>query len=319
MSHSSNALKQGLVGVAGNQFSLALPPLSITSVLLQPPAEVPPEPPWTDGGSRLVNLSVRARTGGGDDVLILGLVIAGSGSKQVLLRGIGPGLKPLGIAAPLSDPTLTLYNSKGTEINANDNWGVDASMLTPLSAKLGAFSLDASSADAALAPMLPAGVYTFHLRGNGGTQGVALGEVYDADTTGTARLVNVAARTWVGTDANVLIAGFVISGPTEKTILIRGVGPELSRYGVSGVMADPMLRIYRAGQETPIFQNDDWGSNASVDQIVKTAERIGAGSLTTGSKDAAILLTLPPGVYSAIVSGSGNSTGVALIEVFDAD
>ena len=111
----------------------------------------------------------------------------------------------------------------------------------------------------------------------------------------------------------------MIAGPVEKTVLIRGVGPELSRYGVSGVMADPMLRIYRAGQEAPIFQNDDWSSNASVDQITKTVERIGAGSLTSGSKDAALLLTLPPGVYSAIVSGSGNSTGVALIEVFDAD
>jgi hypothetical protein len=319
-SHSSNALKNGSVTVVNGQFSVSLPPLSVTSVLLRP-ADITTTPP-PSSASRLVNLSVRARSGSSDDVLILGFVIAGTGTEQVLLRGIGPGLKPFGISSYLTDPALTLFNSKGSQITTNDDWSSDAATapdLATLSAKLGAFSLEQSSADAAFAPVLANGVYTFHVRGKGGAQGAALAEVYEGDVTGNARFVNVAARTWVGTDANVLIAGFVISGPAQKTVLIRGVGPELARYGVAGVLADPVLRVFRAGVDTPIFQNDDWGSTAYADQIAKTAERIGAGSVTTGSKDAALLLTLPSGVYTAIVSGSGNSTGVGLVEVYEAD
>jgi hypothetical protein len=321
MSHGNNALKAGSVTVGNGQFSLSLPPLSVTSVLLRPQSDITPTPPPASA-SRLVNLSVRARSGSNDDVLILGFVIAGSGTEQVLLRGIGPSLKPLGISSYLTDPTLTLFNSKGSQITTNDDWssdGATAPALATLSAKLGAFSLEQSSADAAFAPVVANGLYTFHVRGKGDVQGVALGEVYEGDVTGSARFVNVAARTWVGTDANVLIAGFVISGPAQKTVLVRGVGPELARYGVSGVLADPVLRVFRAGVDTPIFQNDDWGATAYADQIAQTAARIGAGGLTTGSKDAALLLTLAPGVYTAIVSGAGNSTGVGLVEVYEAD
>lgn len=321
VSHGNNALKSDAVAVVNGQFTLSLPPLSVTSVLLRPQADVTPTPA-PSSASRLVNLSVRARSGSGDDVLILGFVISGSGSEQVLLRGIGPGLKQLGISAPLTDPTLTLFDAKGVQLTTNDDWGSNASTASTLSAlfsRLGAFSLETSSADAALAPTLSTGPYTFHIRGKGGAQGVALGEIYEAAPTGTARFVNVAARTWIGTDADVLIAGFVIAGPAPKTVLIRGVGPELARYGVSGVIADPVLRVFRAGADAPIYQNDDWGSTAYADQISKTAERIGAGSLTGGSKDAALLLTLPAGVYTAIVSGSANSTGVGLVEVFEAD
>lgn len=321
VSHSSNALKSGAVSVAGSQFSISLPPLSVTSVLLHPQADVTATPP-PSSASRLVNLSVRARSGSGDDVLIVGLVIGGIGSKQVLLRGIGPSLKKLGVSTALTDSTVTLFDSKSNQIAANDDWGADlptASALSTLFSNVGAFALDTTSADAALAPILTPGVYTFHIRGKSGTQGVALGEVYDADIAGGSRLVNVAARTGVGVDADVLIAGFVIVGPAPKTVLVRGVGPGLTRFGVSGALVDPVLRIYRAGVDVPIFQNDDWGSTAYADQIAATAERIGAGSLASSSKDAALLLTLPPGVYSAIVSGVGNSTGIGMIEVFEAD
>jgi hypothetical protein len=131
--------------------------------------------------------------------------------------------------------------------------------------------------------------------------------------------VNVSARTGVGVDADVLIAGFVMVGPAPKTVLVRGVGPGLTRFGVSGVLADPVLRIYKVGVDVPVFQNDDWGSTGYVNEIVATAERIGAASLASGSKDAALLLTLPAGVYTAIVSGAGTSTGVGMVEVYEAD
>ncbi|MEO6003100.1 MAG: glycoside hydrolase family 44 protein [Opitutus sp.] len=321
VSHTANALKQGTVTVSNNRFSISLPPLSVTSVQLQSQAVVTPTPPPSTG-SRLTNLSVRARSGGGDDVMIVGLVLGGSGSKRVLLRGIGPTLKKLGVPTALTDSSVTLYDSKGNQISTNDDWGSDpasASTLGSMFSDLGAFSLDASSADAALAPVLSPGVYTFHVRGKSGTQGVALGEIYDADSAGSAKLLNVAARTGVGVDADVLIAGFVIAGSDAKAVLIRAVGPGLTRFGVTGVLADPVLRIYRNGVELPIFQNDDWGTAANASQVVTTGERIGAASLANGSKDAALLLTLPPGVYSAIVSGAGNSTGVGMVEVYDAD
>ncbi len=321
VSHSANALKAGSVAVANSQFSISLPPLSVTSVLLHPQADVTPTPP-PSSASRLVNLSVRARSGGGDDVLIVGLVVGGSGSKQVLLRGIGPSLKSLGVPTALADPTLTLFDSKGNQLAISDGWGTDpatAAALGALFSNVGAFALENSSADAALAPILTSGGYTFHVRGKAGTQGIALGEVYETGSAAGARLVNVSARTGVGVNDDVLIAGFVIVGPAAKTVLVRGVGPGLTRFGVSGALADPVLRIYRTGVDVPIFQNDDWGSTAYADQIAATAERIGAASLTSASKDAALLLTLPPGVYTAIVSGAGNSTGVGMIEVYEAD
>lgn len=321
VSHSVNALRAGSVSVATGQFSISLPPLSVTSVLLHPQAEVTPTPP-PSSASRLVNLSVRARSGSNDDVLIVGLVLGGSGSKQVLLRGIGPSLKKLGVPTALADPTLTLFDSKRNQITTNDDWAADsvaASALSTLFSEVGAFPLDNLTADAALGPVLTSGAYTFHLRGKDGAQGVALGEVYEVGGAGGPRLVNVSARTGVGVNDDVLIGGFVIAGPAPKTVLVRAVGPGLEHLGVSGVLANPVLRIYRTGVDVPIFQNDDWGSTAYADQIVATAERIGAASLASGSKDAALLLTLPPGVYTAIVSGAENSTGVGMIEVFEAD
>lgn len=315
VTHENNALRRGAVAVAGGRFSVTLPPLSITSVLLAAPAPgpIPPTAP-----SRLVNLSVRARSGGGDEVLIVGLVIAGAGNKQVVLRGIGPTLRSMGVSAPLADPTLTLFDRHGTELATNDQWG-GAPALASLFGALGAFQLEAGSADAALAPSLSSGGYTFHVRGKTGGQGVALGEVYEVDGNPGARLVNVAARTWVGTSDDVLIAGFVITGGTPKKVLLRAIGPGLAGQGVSGVLADPVLRLYRYGVDTPIHQNNDWGSTSYAEEIESTASRIGAFRMAAGSRDATLLLSLPPGIYSAMVLGNNGTTGVGMVEVYDAD
>jgi hypothetical protein len=150
-----------------------------------------------------------------------------------------------------------------------------------------------------------------------GGVGVALGEAYDGDFGGTARLANVSARTWVGTGADNLIAGFVIGGGLDKTLLVRAVGPGLTRFGVSGVLSDPVLRVYRQGESLALFQNDDWGSISYAEQIAATAHNSGAFDLPAGSKDAVLLLTLPPGNYSAVVSGKDGTTGVALVEVYE--
>ena len=151
---------------------------------------------------------------------------------------------------------------------------------------------------------------------NNGT-GVALAEIYDASVpplgTGTPRLVNVSARTQVGTGADILIAGFNIGGATARTVLIRAIGPELGVFGVGGVLNDPKIQLFSG--TTVLRENDDWGGDP---QAVSLGSSVGAFSLSNpASKDAVLLVTLPPGSYTAQVSGAGGSTGVALIEVYE--
>ncbi len=315
VSRSANHLASGTVNVAGNQFSVTLPALSITSVQLtqstvEPPASEP---------SRLANVSVRARSGSGDNVLIVGFYVAGEGGKRVLLRGIGPSLTPFGIATPLPDPELSLASQTSGPIASNDNWGADAGEITPVAASVGAFALDSTSLDAGLLATLTAGGYTARIAGKAGGVGIALGEAYDADVGGPARLINVSARTGVGTDADSLIAGFIVHGGAPKTLLIRAVGPGLTGYGVAGVLADPLLRVYRQGESVPLYQNDNWSMISYSEQIASKAQAAYAFPLTAGSKDAVLLLTLPPGGYTAVVSGVNGGTGVALVEVYEID
>ncbi len=313
VSDTTNALVSGTVNITGNQFSITLPALSITSVQLQRSGVPPP----TASTSRLANVSVRARSGTGDEVLIVGFVVAGSGSKQILLRGIGPSLTNYHVDSPLADPVLWLGSQTAGPLTSNDDWGADAAEITSASQRLGAFDLDPDSLDAALITNLAAGGYTARIEDKSGGVGVALGEAYDGEISGTARLVNVSARTWVGMGDDSLIAGFVVSGTSGKTLLIRAVGPGLSAYNVSGVMNNPLLSVYRQGDTTPLFQNDDWESISYSDEIAATADDAGAFELAPGSKDSVLLLTLPAGLYTAVVTGANNTTGVALVEVYE--
>lgn len=314
VSHTSNALASGVVNVAANRFSMTLPPLSVTSVLLQQPGDGAPPPPTA---SRLANVSVRAKSGAGDDVLIVGFVVSGAGSQQVLLRGIGPSLGRFGVGSALPDAMLSLAHLRTGPITANDNWGSDAALVAPVAARLGAFELDPQSLDAAVLATLPAGPYSATIVDKSGRTGVALGEAYDASSTGSARLVNISARTRVGTGDDCLIAGFVVTGESGKTLLVRAVGPGLTAYGVSGVLADPVLSVHQRGRTLPLFQNDDWDSISYANEIAAATRGAGGFELTTGSKDSALLMTLPAGVYSAVVKGVNDTTGVALVEVYE--
>jgi sugar lactone lactonase YvrE len=262
--------------------------------------------------SRVVNLSVRSAAGAGSQTLIVGFVMVGEGNKALLLRGIGPTLSTQGVAAPLADPGLRLLNSiGGAAVATNDDWGGSGAMAANFAA-LGAFALPADSKDAALYQVIPSGLYSLHLVANAGT-GVALAEFYDGDMAeGTAKVVNVSARTQVGTGENVLIAGFVIAGNGPKAILLRGLGPSLAPAGVTGELVDP--QIYLFGSNGLIGSNDNWGGTQALKDAFAAT---GAGALISDtSKDAALLVTLQPGVYSAQVSGVGGTTGVGLVEIF---
>jgi hypothetical protein len=180
-------------------------------------------------------------------------------------------------------------------------------------ASVGAFALPANSKDAALYNTLSTGLYSFHTYPNGAGTGVVLAEVYDADNDSSAASVfNISARTQVGTGENILIAGFVITGNTPKTLLIRGLGPTLAAQGVTGALVNPQLYLF--GSAGLLASNDDWGGTTALKNSFAVT---GAGSLTAdNSKDAALLVTLQPGVYSAQVSGVASTTGVGLVEIF---
>lgn len=320
VSHTQNALVQGTVTVAGNVFSTTLPPLSITTVQLKRTADVTTPPPAASA-TRLINLSVRSRSSKGGGVLTMGMVVAGGSDKQVLFRATGPLLSNWGVSGTLPDPVLTLFNSDQVITHVNDNWGnsSSAASLLEISDRLGAFAQGNDSAESAMIVSLPAGGHTVEVSDKNGDSGVALGEAFEVESSGAARLVNVSGRAWVGTDADELIAGFVIKGPGTKKVLVRAVGPGLEQFKVPGLLADPVLRIFRYGVDMPLYHCDNWGDAAHADTVAATAANLRAFEISRDSKDAVLLIDLPPGNYTAVVTGLGRTTGVAIVEVYEVE
>ncbi|MBL9203448.1 MAG: PQQ-binding-like beta-propeller repeat protein [Opitutaceae bacterium] len=268
---------------------------------------------------RLANLSVRSVAGQGSETLIVGLVTAGAGQRRLLVRGVGPtlGQPPYNVPGVVADPFLRQFDSGSAPLAENDDWSasVDTELIAATAVQVGAFPLPNPSKDAALVRdvQAPSG-YTHHLTGAKSASGVALVEAYDAGGADGARLTNVSARTRVGVGGEVLISGFVISGG-PLTVLIRGAGPTLeSSFGVTGVLADPQLRLFRGAQV--LAENNDWPAATNAVALASTAQAVGAFPLQVGGKDTAMLVTLPPGAYTAQVSGVGSTTGVALVEVY---
>ena len=273
---------------------------------------------FSDGFLR--NLSTRGQVGTGANILIAGFVVGGTTAKQVLVRAVGPTLASFGISGALANPQLQIFNSSNALVVGNDNWG-GAGDVAGASGVVGAFPLPVNSLDSAVVATLSPGAYTAQVSGVNGTTGVALVELYDVDNLtpfSPQKVMNVATRGVVSPGQGQLIAGFVVSGNTSKKLLIRAVGPTLAAapFNVAGVLADPFLRIVRS-DNVVIRENDNWevGNDASL--LSDAAVRVGAFPLAAGGKDAALLINLPPGTYSAQASGPGTSTGVALIEVYE--
>ncbi|HEY0946869.1 MAG TPA: immunoglobulin domain-containing protein, partial [Opitutaceae bacterium] len=273
---------------------------------------------------RLSNLSIRARSGAGDRLLIAGFVVEGSISKPMLVRGVGPTLVNYGVTDPLVDPVMTLYCNVGGEQQpqaSNDNWGAsnNATEIAAAAARLYASELGRDSLDAVLLPTLSGGVYSALVPGKNDSEGIALAEVFDGDLSEErTRFVNVSARCQVAQGDDVLIAGFVVSGPGQLRLLIRGVGPTLTSQNVSGALADPQITLHQMVQPESrvIATANDWSSEANVAEIESVSTRVHAFPLPSGSKDAAMLVSLSDGVYTVVMSGVNESTGVGLIEVY---
>jgi hypothetical protein len=235
-------------------------------------------------------------------LLTVGVVVSG-GARDVLVRAAGPALGALGVGGPMADPRLDLFNDSTLELS-NDNW--DASLAGTFTS-VGAFSFPNGSRDAALVRSIN-GARTIRASGTGA--GVVLVEAYDTGAASSARLINVSARNQVGTGENILIAGFVIAGSGTKQLLIRGVGPKLGAFGITGVLADPQLEVYSGA--TRVTSNDNWSA-----ALASTFTAVGAFALDAGSRDAALLVSLDPGSYTVQLSGVNGGTGEGLIEIYE--
>jgi len=276
---------------------------------------------FSDGALR--NLSTRGFVGTGGNVLITGFIVGGTTPKRVLIRAIGPTLASQGISGPLSDPQLQVYDANGVAIPGagNNDWNAaDAATM----ASVGASALPIGSKDSAFITTLAPSVYTTMVSGVGGATGVALVEFYDldnADPYTTQKVVNVSTRGLVGTGQNVLIAGFIINGTSPKKVLVRALGgATLTGLGVvETTLVDPVLTLMRSANNTSVVvrENNDWEAGNDTALMTAAFSKTGAAPLPAGSKDAAMLITLPPGAYTAIVNGNNGGSGVALVEVFE--
>jgi len=270
---------------------------------------------------QLLNISTRASVGRGENVAIGGFIIHADpgvtppATKIVIVRGIGPSLKVNGIPVPgrLANPFLELHNPNGTLIESNDNW-----INSPEKAAIIASGLaPTDSHESAILKSLAAGAnYTAVLRGAHNTTGIGLVEVYDLDPTGKTHLANISGRAFVSTGNNVLIGGVIIGGNTAEQVLFRAIGPSLTAKGVMNALQDPTLDLYDVNGNL-VAHNDNWMEEPDgTFNPARTAEIRATGLAPTDPKESAILETPAPGNYTAIVRGSGGTTGVALVEAY---
>lgn len=282
----------------------------------------PPARLTVDDTARLANLATRGLVGLGENVLTTGFVLSGPVPRTVIIRGIGPGLTQFGLTGTVPDPQIALFDNAGNKLAENDNWGAPASGATAaIFQQWGAFALGTASLDAALVRTLAPGAYTVQVSGNpagadgGGVTGLALAEIYEADLL-PSRLVNLSSRLVVGEGASVAIPGIVVSGTVPRKLLIRAVGPALGAFGVAGFLPDPALTL-TTPTGTVVATNNDWSASPNAAELVATTAQVGAFALSAGSKDSALLVTVPPGNYTAQVTGAPGTSGVALVEIYE--
>jgi uncharacterized protein (DUF1800 family) len=263
---------------------------------------------------RLLNLSSRAWVGDGFDVVIAGFVIEPGPEKQILVRAVGPELGRYGVPRPVQRPELQIVNLAGEVVASNEGW---SPVLEEAFATVGAFGLTADSDDAALVALLPPGVYTAVAKtGQNGGFGNGLIEVYDLE--GSARLRNLSTRARIESDSTVVIGGLVVgSEDGGRRVLLRAVGPSLIGLAEADRLADPIFSLVRQSDGVEIAGNDDWQTGNDAAALSDAFATAGAFPLENGAKDAALLIDLPGGAYTLLVSGANGSAGTALVEVYD--
>ena len=270
-----------------------------------PVAVIPP--------SEAQNISTRANVGIGDNVLIGGVIISGNDPTTVVLRAIGPSLALTGVAGVLADPTLELHDSAGALITSNDNWmdnsAEDQMVLTDNNLA------PTDDLESAIVMTLDPGAYTVIMRGVADTTGVGLVEAYDIDgSTTDSKLGNISTRGFVEIGENVMIGGFILGGGGGglSEVIVRGIGPSLAAFGVTDVLADPVLELHNSDGDL-IDSNDNWMDNPNMQTISDK------GLAPSDPNEAALYEILPAGLYTAILIGAGDTTGTGLVEIYNVD
>jgi hypothetical protein len=259
--------------------------------------------------AQALNLSTRMRVLTADNVGIGGFIITGTAPKHVLLRAIGPSLTQFGVPDALADPVLELHGPGAFVTVTNDNWKDDPVQRALIEADGIPPTNDFESAiDATLAP----GAYTAIVSGKNNTSGVALVEVYDLSQAVPAKLANISTRAFVSIGDNIVIGGFLLGGHNgADRIVVRGIGPSLTAAGVPNALANPKLEL-RDSNGALLVANNDW-----QDDPAQAAELTAAGLAPTNNLESGIATTLSPGLYTALLAGMNNGTGVGLVEVYD--
>jgi N-acetylneuraminic acid mutarotase len=259
--------------------------------------------------SSLGNISTRMRVQAGDNALIGGFIIAGSAPKSVAVRGIGPSLSQFGVPDVLADPTLELHDGGGALLLQNDNWQDD-----PLAAaQLTALGLDLQNPNESgiVSTLQPGASYTAILAGKNRGTGVGLVEIYDTNPAASSQLANISTRGFVLTGDNVMIGGFILGGTNNAQVVVRGIGPSLSQFGLNPVVADPTLELHNANG-TLLVSNDNWQDD-SASAALLSAHGLGLSD----PNESGIFQSLPPGAFTAILAGKNGGTGIGLVEIYN--
>jgi serpin B len=270
--------------------------------------------------ARLTNVSIRARAGSGANTLIAGAAVQGADSMPMLVRAVGSSLTRFGVADALRDPTLQIYSSNTLAAQAS----TASAGIATAAAYVGAFPLTATASataagDAALVGQVATGTLTAHCSSASNASGLALLEFYDGTaeaSESSARFVNLSSRARVEAGEGLVVIGFVVSGEGSLTLLLRGVGASLEQFGVTDVLRDPAIELYSGN--TRIAANDNWrsGDATTVGNVEDAQRAVGAFALSSPN-DAALVATLPAGIYTLLVHGAAGQTGVALAEIHE--
>ena len=241
----------------------------------------------------------------GENVLIGGFIITGTDAKKVIIRGIGPSLSAF-FSGVLANPTLELFQGN-TLLQSNDNWKTDQQ------AEIAATGIPPTNdLESAIVRTVAPGAYTAVLRGSGNTTGIGVVEAYDLDQVADSKLANIATRGFVETGDNVMIGGLIV-GPQDgqnAKVVVRAIGPSLGAFGIAGALQDPTLDFVNANGVI-LRSNDNWKLGG------QQAELIALGLQPSDDREAALIETVAPGAYTAVVRGINNAIGVDLVEVYN--
>lgn len=273
------------------------------------------------GASRIVNISSRGSSGPEGRSLITGFAVSGPLPQRLLLRSVGPTLTAFGVVDALEDPLLKLYGPNGQLVESDDDWGsntANASSVRTFGAAVGAFPLISGSADAAIVTAVSIGAHTIVTLPVGSSRGEAITEIYDLEpenSTGS-RLMNLSRSDIIEPDGGTITSGFVVSGSSYKTVLVRTVGPSLRLFGITDAIARPSVKIFDS-RGLLIVSNAAWESTGISTDLIAISARTGAFQLIRGSEDSCVLASLPAGNYTVIVGATDNSGGKVLLELYD--